>query len=121
MTEQADIKRMSILQLEAEIVEKEPYESILSMLAEECSECAHASLKLARIRRKESPTPESEREVREHLIEEVSDVMNIISILSDQYEYELDKKICVSFDIMKFKLRRWVRRLREKENDQNTN
>lgn len=121
MTEETDIKRMSILQLEAEITKKESYESILTMLAEECSECAHAALKLARIRRKESPTPESEREVREHLIEEMSDVMNIIAILGDQYEYELDKKLCVSFDIMRFKLRRWVRRLREKENDQNTN
>lgn len=116
MKEQADISRMSILQLEAEIVEKESYESILSMLAEECSECAHASLKLARIRRKESPTPESQKEAREHLIEEVSDVVNILSILEDQYDYDPEKKIAENYAMRRFKLRRWVKRLREKEN-----
>ena len=44
----------------AEIIgRKESPASLLSLLAEECSECAHAALKLARIIRQESPTPES--------------------------------------------------------------
>ena len=52
----------------------------LEQLAEECAELSHASLKLSRIMRNESPTPVTEEEAVEHLLEEVTDV----SLMIDQ-------------------------------------
>ena len=55
----------------------------LEQLAEEASELAHAALKLARILRGENPTPVGEAEAREHLTEEVADVMVTVDSLMD--------------------------------------
>ena len=44
------------------------------MLAEECSELAHAALKMARILRRENPTPRTEEEMEKELLEEATDV-----------------------------------------------
>lgn len=58
------------------------------MLAEECVELAHAALKMARIIRKENPTPKTEEEVMEELIEEVTDVdlcMKELDLKPDPY------------------------------------
>lgn len=55
----------------------------LEQLAEECAELGHAALKLARILRGENPTPVGEAESREHLTEEVADVMVTVDSLMD--------------------------------------
>ena len=43
-------------------------------LAEECSELAHACLKMARVLRKENPTPIMSSEAQEMVIHEIADV-----------------------------------------------
>lgn len=48
--------------------------AMLEQLAEECAELAHACLKLARIERGDNPTPASEPEYAETIIEEMADV-----------------------------------------------
>lgn len=57
-----------------EIAEKIGMPAVLEQLAEESSELAQAALKLARILRRENPTPVSYQEAIEHLREEVADV-----------------------------------------------
>ena len=56
-----------------EIIKKYGDEYMLRQLAEECTELAQAALKLIRARRKE--TPMREEEAREHLVEEIADVL----------------------------------------------
>lgn len=46
----------------------------LEQLAEECTELAHACLKLARVERGENPTPKLKHECTYAVIEEVADV-----------------------------------------------
>jgi hypothetical protein len=48
--------------------------ALLEQFAEECVEAAKEALKLARILRGENPTPRTEAEVRNNLVEEVTDV-----------------------------------------------
>ena len=56
--------------------------AMLEQLAEECSELAQASLKYARLLRGENPTPKTEEECREALVEEVADVQLMIDLLT---------------------------------------
>lgn len=49
----------------------------LEQLAEECSELAKAALKLARIERGENPTPVTQSQAIDDLIEEYSDVWQV--------------------------------------------
>lgn len=49
--------------------------AMLEQLAEEATELAKAALKLARIERKENPTPVTKEEATLNLIEEYTDVM----------------------------------------------
>lgn len=55
--------------------------ALLEALAEESSELAHASLKLARILRGENPTPVSQEEGFKNLEEEAADVILVIKAL----------------------------------------
>ena len=50
--------------------------AVLEMLAEECSELAHAALKLARIKRGDNPTPTSVEHAQSDVMEEWADVLN---------------------------------------------
>ena len=56
--------------------------AVLEQLAEECSELAQASLKYARLLRGENPTPKTEEECREALVEEMADVQLMIDLLT---------------------------------------
>ena len=47
----------------------------LELLAEECVELAHASLKLARVERGENPTPKSRESCEDAMHEELVDVL----------------------------------------------
>lgn len=60
-------------------------EALLEQAAEECTEMAHACLKMARKLRDENPTPVSLESCTEKLTEETADVMLCINTL-----FELD-------------------------------
>lgn len=57
------------------IVDYIGYPAMLEQLAEECAELGKAALKLARIVRKENPTPVTKEEALENLREEYTDVV----------------------------------------------
>jgi len=59
--------------------------AMLEQLAEECAELGKAALKLARIERKENPTPVTFKDAKASLVEEYTDVV--------QCAMELDLKI----------------------------
>lgn len=60
---------------ERKILECIGYPALLEQLAEECAELGKAALKLARIARKENPTPVKKEEALENLREEYTDVV----------------------------------------------
>lgn len=72
------------------------------MLAEECTELAHASLKIARILRGENPTPVTFDQGMKNMIEEVSDVILCLR----------DLDIEADMEIMNEKINRFYRRWR---------
>lgn len=78
----------------------------LECLAEECTELAHAALKLARILRGENPTDASLEETRANVMEEACDVC----LCLDMTDISLDP------DIRMRKLERLVNRLSAAEN-----
>lgn len=78
--------------------------ALLEQLAEEASELAKASLKLARILRHENPTPVTEKEANYNIIEEFTDVI--------QCARELGLKIDDEQMIRKHK--RWQERIDKK-------
>lgn len=80
--------------------------AMLEQLAEECSELAHAALKMARLERGENPTPKTKEECVENLLEELGDVNLCMSVV------EANRGIlirCLSVD----KKARWAQRIRE--------
>ena len=56
--------------------------AMLEQAAEECTELAHACLKMARFMRKENRVYKSESEIRANLIEEIADVLVCITELT---------------------------------------
>ena len=56
------------------MIEKIGSPAMLEQLAEEASELAQAARKLARVERGENPTPVTENEANDHLVEEFTDV-----------------------------------------------
>lgn len=75
--------------------------ALLEQLAEEAAELTKAALKMARLIRKENPTPKTYDECYNELIEEYSDVFVAARALNLE----------PSEDIMNFKAQRWERRL----------
>lgn len=57
--------------------------ALLEMCGEECSELAHAALKLARYDRGENPTPVNPEEVIANLMEEAADLLIVLESLAD--------------------------------------
>ena len=84
--------------------------AMLEMLAEELAECAHEVLKLARVLRHENPTPKTEKEVRESLREEWTDVVQCAKELS------LD----VNWNQIEMKRKRFEARWKEAQNEVQT-
>jgi hypothetical protein len=72
------------------------------MLAEECSELAHAALKMARILRGENPTPKTEEEMEQKLLEEATDVELCL----------MDVGIEPDADLMAAKMKRFRKRMK---------
>lgn len=84
----------------------------LEQLAEECAELCQASLKLARVIRKENPTPKSYEEAVNDFNEESADVSLLINEI---YQETLLINRSLVFKTMKEKQNRWLKRLK-KEN-----
>lgn len=79
------------------------------MLAEECSELAQACLKYARILRGENPTPKTQAEVLNNIIEEYTDVRLVAGDLGIIYDN----------NIVRHKLLRFEGRINEKKEREN--
>lgn len=79
----------------------------LEQLAEECTELAQAALKMARLIRKENPTPITYNEAKTSLTEEIADVRLCIKAI------ERDKPINTK-EIEDMKLKRWHSRIAKK-------
>lgn len=80
--------------------------ALLEQMAEECSELAQAALKLARLERGENPTPKTEEECVENLLEELGDVNLCMSVVEANRGIHIR---CLSVD----KKARWAKRIRE--------
>lgn len=80
--------------------------ALLEQLAEECSELAQAALKLARLERGENPTPKTEEECVENLLEELGDVNLCMSVVEANRGIHIR---CLSVD----KKARWAQRIRK--------
>ena len=88
------------------IIEEIGTAAMLEQLAEECNELGKAALKLARIIRKNNPTPVTEEQAKENLCEEAGDVINCIEML------EGTDILFVDDDARKSKIIRWENRIR---------
>lgn len=86
-----------------------PEEELLLQLAEECAELAQAALKLRRVLAGINPTPITEDEARENLLEETADIYCVLGVLLDSI-----KQLEV-YDITERKRARWAARLDEQE------
>lgn len=93
------------------IVEEIGYAAALEQLAEECSELAHAALKLARIMRNDNPTPVSKDEAYAKLSEEANDVILCLEELFIAGLY------CESSALREIKRQRWIERIEESRGD----
>ena len=88
------------------IIEEIGTAAMLEQLAEECNELGKAALKLARIIRKNNPTPVTEEQAKENLCEEAGDVINCIEML------EGANILFVDDDARKSKIIRWENRIK---------
>ena len=88
------------------IIEEIGTAAMLEQLAEECNELGKAALKLARIVRKNNPTPVTEEQAKENLCEEAGDVINCIEMLEGADILFVDE------DARKSKIIRWENRIK---------
>ena len=82
-----------------------PTPALYEQLAEECTELAHSALKVARIYRRESPTPVRFVDAVRSVFEEFTDVMTVASVIG----------LKVDDLAMEGKLDRWHQRLEEQK------
>lgn len=97
---------MSDFKSDFEVIRTLGEPAMLEQLAEECSELAQAALKLARLERGENPTPKTEEECVENLLEELGDVNLCMSVVEANRGIHIR---CLSVD----KKARWAKRIRE--------
>ena len=83
------------------IIDKVSMPALYAMLAEEAAELAHAACKAFRYTEGSNPTPLTSDAIYDNLIEELSDVALVASVLGIYPEY----------DIMHEKQQRWEERL----------
>lgn len=83
------------------IYEAIPDPALYEQLSEECAELCHAALKVARILRRENPTPVSLEEAFNNMLEEVSDVQLCMTVLALEPKQK----------IIEQKMQRWVDRI----------
>lgn len=82
--------------------------AVLEQLAEESAELAQAALKLSRKLRNENPTPKSQDECLQDLLEEMADVKLCMEVFEEKNYYpdEIEQ-------IMQQKRKRWEKRISE--------
>lgn len=90
-----------------EIRQKVPEAALYEQLAEESVELAHAALKLARIKRRENPTPVSVEDAMGAVMEEYTDLRLVAFVLEMLWDV----------DVFEQKLLRWYKRLGEVNGD----
>ena len=93
-------------EIEEFIFKREPDDELWSLLSEEASELASASAKLARILRGVSPTPVRLDKAMENVVEELTDVFNVLDVL----------QVAPDSTIGFMKKIRWCERLQERDN-----
>ena len=82
-----------------------PIPALYEQLAEECTELAHAALKMARVMRAENPTPVPLDRALSNLYEEASDVHTVAKILNLRPDPH----------IVTEKLKRWYDRIEQED------
>lgn len=92
-----------------EILEQTGEAAVLEQTAEECTELAHACLKMARKLRAESQTPAAEAEICERIHEELADLMTCVDVLIN-IPWINTKKVQ---EIQIRKARRWGERIQK--------
>lgn len=84
---------------------------LLANLAEEAAELAQAALKMRRVMDGSNPTPVTFQEAHEKLLEEITDVENLVAALL----YNTPTAVKARADLRAEKLERWAGRLLGKE------
>lgn len=70
------------------IYETIPKAALYESLAEEATELAQAAMKMARVLRNENPTPVTQKEAKDNLIEEYGDVLLTAAYLELQEDFD---------------------------------
>ena len=78
-----------------------PLKELCAGIAEEATELAQAALKVARIERRENPTPVPAHKAMQDVVEELADV----AVVCDVIRLEPDRQIMMD------KLKRWAERI----------
>lgn len=97
---------MSNFKSDFEVIRTLGEPALLEQLAEECAELAQAALKMARLERGENPTPKTEEECVQALLEELGDVNLCMSVVEANRCIHIR---CLSVD----KKARWAQRIQE--------
>lgn len=87
--------------------------ALLELMAEECTELAHASLKLARVLRGDNPTPRTVEECEQQLVEELADVRLVADRITNEPWFN-ETYISLFEWYIKEKTRRWKKRVEER-------
>lgn len=90
------------------IIEEIGEAAMLEQLAEECTELAKAALKMARIIRKENPTPVTEKDAIANIREEYTDVVQCAVQCAGELSLTVDE------EQMARKHERWEKRVRDR-------
>ena len=91
-----------------------PREELLAQLAEECDELGHAALKLRRAITGKNPTPVTEDEATEMILEETADLELCLMVL--EYDRPLPAGKIKMY--IERKADRWLRRLEENRKEE---
>ena len=83
---------------------------LLTQLAEEATELAHAALKLRRAYTGTNPTPVSTEDAYDKLLEEFADLEVCLAVLDYVGDYDME----IVRKTVTYKLHRWAERLTEK-------
>ncbi len=100
-----------------ELYKKTGEAACLELLAEECTELAHACLKLARKQRGENPTPTTILQCVKDIHEEIADVELCIEVLACAKWYDNERCTNIFYD----KLKRWLTRFGVKNGNHKRN
>ena len=88
--------------------------ALLELMAEECTELAHASLKLARVLRGDNPTPRTVEECEQKLVEELADVRLVADRVTNETWFD-ETYISLFEWYIKEKTRRWKKRVESRK------